>query len=126
MKKIFISFLLIPFYALAQTATLKDIPADQDGTTTISISKGDKKAAGEEYQITDGVATISGEPEILDKAARASWKAACADWKKELKELNVGNQVLAMNCSKPSCERTGSTETVCSSKAEYKLKIKIK
>ncbi len=127
MRKEVIAFLLLPAaVAFAQTANLKDIPADQEGTTTISITKGDKKLQTEEYQITEGSAVVAGEAELLTKTARSSWKEACAEWKKELKALNVENQVLVMNCNQPSCEKNDRAETTCSSRAEYKLKVKMK
>lgn len=110
--------------ALAQTAAVKDIPAD--GDTTISISKG--KNTQNEFQITDGEADITGEPEILDKAARASWKSECAEWKKELKETNkdTDNKILVMNCNKATCAKNESSQTVCTSKATYKMRTKIR
>lgn len=126
MKNIILSVIVLPLFSYAQTATLHDIPADQEGSTTISITKGEKKTNSEEFQITEGTATVSGEPELLQKSARASWKTACAEWKKELKELNSANQVLVMNCNQPTCNQTGNSETVCSSQADYKLKIKVK
>lgn len=125
MRKEIIAFMFLPIVAFAQTANIKDIPADQEGTTTISISKGDKKA-GDEYQITEGTATVAGEAELLTKAARTSWKVACSDWKKELKELNSENKILAMNCNQPTCEKNDTAETVCTSRADYKLKVKVK
>lgn len=109
----------------AQTAHIKDIPADQEGTTTISISKGDKKIS-QEFEITEGSSAVSGEPEVLQKEARNSWKKECADWKKELKELNKENSILMMNCGQPDCAKTGMSETICKSEATYKIKVKMK
>jgi hypothetical protein len=108
--------------AFAQTAGIKDIPAD--GDTTISISKGKNTQA--EFQISEGTAEISGEPEVLTKAARSSWKAECADWKKEFKDLNKENQILSMSCNTPSCSKNSTSETVCTSEATYKVKTKIR
>jgi len=110
--------------AFAQTASVKDIPAD--GDTTISISKG--KNTQNEYQVTDGTADITGEPNVLDKEARASWKSECDSWKKELKETNKGsgNELMAVNCNKPSCAKNENSQTVCTSSATYKMRTKVR
>ncbi len=126
MKKIIsIGIGLFSVMALAQTANIKDIPADQEGTTTISITKGDKKT-GNEFEITEGQSSVLGDPEVLLKEARSSWKQACKDWKKELKELNKENSIINMNCGEPSCEKTSMSETICKSEATYKVKVKVK
>ena len=108
--------------AFAQTAGIKDIPAD--GDTTISISKG--KNTQNEFQITEGNADIAGEPNVMTKEARASWKAECDQWKKEIKELNKDNQVLALTCNTPNCSKNATSETVCTSQGTYKLKTKVR
>ena len=116
--------MVFSFCALAQTASVKDIPTE--GDTTISISKGKPGVIGAEYQITEGTAQITGDPEIMVKAARAGWKKACDEWKKETKDLNKENQVLALTCNSPSCAKNETSETVCSSTGTYKVKTKIK
>lgn len=108
--------------AFAQSTSIKDIPAD--GDTTISISKGKKGTA--DYEITEGTADISGDPEVLSKEARNSWKKACDEWKKEIKELNKDNQLLALSCNSPKCTKNSMTETVCQSSGVYKLKTRVK
>lgn len=108
--------------AMAQTANVKDIPVD--GDTTISVSKGAAKSVG--YEITEASSDLSGDPEPLSKEARASWKKACDEWKKETKELNVDNKILVLNCGSPKCEKTGPTETTCSSKGLYKARVKMR
>jgi hypothetical protein len=112
--------------AFAQTASVKDIPADGDGETTISISKG--KRTQDEYQVTEGKADITGEPNVLDKEARASWKSECDSWKKELKETNkgAGNEIMAMSCNKVSCAKNENSQTVCTSEATYKMRTKVR
>lgn len=120
--KILWALLLCASSALAQSASVKDIPAD--GDTTISISKG--KNGTNEFQITEGEAEISGDPEVLAKEARNSWKKACDEWKKETKELNKENQILSLSCNKPVCTKSGTTETLCESKGTYKLKTRVK
>lgn len=126
MKEIIFLFLgLFASVAMAQTANLKDIPADQEGTTTISITKGDKKT-GNDFEITEGKSAVLGEPDVLLKEARSSWKQACKDWKKELRELNKENSILHMDCGEPQCEKTSLSENLCKSEGSYKMRVKLK
>ncbi len=125
--KLFIAlmaFASISTSAWAQTASIKDIPADGASDTTISISKG--KNAQKEYEITEGSADIAGEPEILEKEARSSWKAQCADWKKEFREMNKDNTVVSMTCNQPACSKNSNSQSVCTSTATYKVKTKVR
>ncbi len=122
MKTLSIVMMCLSISAMAQTAAVKDIPAD--GDTTISISKG--KNGTNEYQITEGNAEISGDPEILTKAARDSWKKECESWKKEVKELNKDNQVLALSCNSPQCSKNETSQTLCHSNGTYKVKTKVR
>jgi hypothetical protein len=110
---------------LAQTANIKDIPADQESTTTISISKGDKKTSNQ-FEIADGQSDVLGEPEALLKEARASWRQACNDWKKEFREWNKDQSIINMNCGQPACEKTSMAETQCKSQASYKVRVKLR
>lgn len=119
---IIVSVFTVTLSAQAQTATIKDIPAD--GSTNISITKGEK-IPGPQYHITEGSSEISGDPEILVKAARDSWKKACEDWKKETKDLNKENQIMAISCNKAKCVTNSPTETVCTSVGTYKIKTKM-
>ena len=118
-----LELILMAGVSFAQTANIKDIPTDVEGDTTISISKG--KKAGQMYEVTEGTAEIAGDSEIMVKAARTSWKKACDDWKKEIKDLNKDNQVLVMNCNSPKCSKNESSETTCVSNAAYRLKVKV-
>lgn len=107
--------------SFAQSIGVKDIPAD--GDTTISVKKG--SSADNKFEITSGEDDVEGDSANLIKEARANWKTACADWKKELKALNTDNKVLAMNCGKMICSTEG-VESTCRSKASYKLKVQVK
>jgi hypothetical protein len=124
-----ISFLLaITFYAVisnAQKASITDLPTDSD--TTISIKKGDSssKINSPDFEVISGDAAIDGDPDLLTKAARTNWKKACDDWKKEFRELNKENQILAMSCGSANCV-SEKAESFCRSTATYKLKVKIK
>lgn len=80
------------------------------------------ESASKQYQIVDGEAEITGEPDRLEAGARTKWTTACNDWKKELKELN-GNQLMALSCNSPKCSFSGSINAQCTSQANYKIKI---
>ena len=123
MKFISILILIFAFKANAQTATVKDIPTDGE-ETTISVSKGSRAQA--QFEITEGTAQVEGDPEILVNAARSSWKKSCEDWKKEIKDLNKQNQVLAISCNASTCAKNEGSSTVCQSTGTYKLKVQIR
>jgi hypothetical protein len=113
---------LLVSVSFAQSIGVKDIPAD--GDTTISVKKGSSTTENK-FEITSGEDDVEGDEATLIKDARVNWKKACAQWKKELKELNKDNQILTMNCGKMVCSTEG-VESVCRSKAAYKLKIQVK
>ena len=118
-------FSILTSFALAQTSpTLNNMPVDE-GTTTISIKKGEKdKAADKKFEIVDGADEVEGEPANLTKGARESWKKACVDWKQEIKDLNKENQVLTISCGTMQCATT-APETTCKSTGKYKLRVKL-
>lgn len=118
---------LFALSASAQKTSITDIPSDAEGETTISISKGKKGTTANNplFEITEGTAEIAGEPEVMTKAARTSWKKACDEWKKETKDLNKENQVLVLNCNNPTCAKDSTSATVCTSTGAYKVKTKI-
>jgi hypothetical protein len=121
MKSIIFAISFFATAAFAQTLGVKDIPAD--GDTTIKIEKGSKTNA--EYEITEGIDQIEGDAAPLLKDARLNWKTACAEWKKETKELNKENSVLTLNCGSMKCS-TVAMESTCVSTGRHKLKVKIK
>jgi hypothetical protein len=117
-----ITVFLFAMSAFAQTAAVKDIPAD--GDTNISITKG--KNTQRNYEITESHDDIAGDPQILIKDARDSWKQACADWKKEAKEDNKDNQVIFISCGVAKCEKKDATEITCVSSGTVKVKTRIR
>ena len=123
MKYFILSVLLIGFSAQAQTAAIKDIPAQ--GDTTISISKGEKSSTNN-FEIVDGSAEIEGDSALMTKDARVAWKAACSEWKTEFRGLNKENQILALNCNSAKCAKADSNEIICKSTATYKMKVRVK
>jgi len=124
MKAMMIATLLLgSSMALAQTAAIHDIPADQ--STTIQITKGTVAPTDRDFDIMTSTAEIQGEPNVLTKGARDSWKKACNDWKAEVKDLNKENSILALNCNSPKCA-SEANGTTCTSTGSYQLKVKIR
>lgn len=129
MKRIFVLALFVPFFALAQHVDVKNVDAsgDADSTTTIEIRKG--KAAQEaakdaKWEVTRGDADISGETAPINREAKANWKKACDEWKKEFRADNKDNKILSMSCGTPDCSGDAGNK-VCNSKAAYILKTRI-
>lgn len=120
MKFLVMTLTFVSSLALAQTMGIKDIPAD--GDTTIKIEKGGKTS--NKFEISEGTDTIEGEAAPLLKEARANWKTACTEWKKELKDLNKENQVISMSCGTMACSTT-AMETTCSSTGKNRIKVKV-
>jgi hypothetical protein len=118
----FILLVFVPGILWAQVNIEK---ADSMDNTTIEIRKGDKSKIDNKYEITEGTDEVAGDSAPLMAAARTSWKKACDGWKKEFKDLNKDNQILSMNCGKPTCTRT-EMESVCTSDAKYKLKVQVR
>lgn len=121
MKFLVVLISLAATMAFAQSMGIKDIPAD--GDTTIKIQKG--QDLDKTYEITTGEEEIEGDAAPLLKEARAHWKTACAEWKKDMKELNKENQILSLNCGAMKCSTT-AMETTCRSTGTHKLKVKVK
>ena len=74
---------------------------------------------------------IAGDPTAGQKEAYKSWKEACAEWKKELKENNKDGQVLLASCGtakfqKDDSSGAGSGVYVYRSDAKYKIRVRIK
>ncbi len=129
--KLFLSFMLLFSFAQAQTVgvNINDVNADESTTIEIKKNKGDAYGAIVKpneplFEITQGEEDLSGDGAPLLKEARSNWKKTCNDWKKEFKEMNKLNQIISMNCGKQNCS-TEAMETVCSSKATYKLKVRL-
>lgn len=121
--------LILATIAIASIAFAQNVGVKVDGVdasnenTTIEIKKG-SKATSAQYEITQGEDQVQGDAAPLLKEARSNWKKACDDWKKEFKDLNKENSILSLNCGTQSCA-TQAMETVCTSKATYKLKVKV-
>lgn len=128
MKTILLTFLLLPLSVYAQKIDLKDVDADSE-STTIQISKGNKKqddktSCSASWEVVDGSNDIEGEPATMIKDAKASWKKACDDWKKEFRQDNKDNKIITINCGSASCSSDAGGK-VCTSKATYKVKTRL-
>ena len=121
-KIVFTLTLLVGCFSFAQKTAVTDIPSSESGTT-ISVQKGITEQR--DYDILTSSAEIAGDSNVLVKGARDSWKTACADWKKEIKDLNKENSVIALNCNSPKCV-TETNGTVCTSTGNYQVRVKIK
>jgi hypothetical protein len=122
---IFAALIFAGHLSFAQKTSLTDIPTDTN--TVISIKKGDDKTITEKnFEIVEGNGDVSGDPQLMNKEARSSWKKACDDWKKEIKDLNKSNEIIVLNCNKPNCEKSDGGQTVCESSGDYKVKVKTK
>lgn len=125
MQNFIILLLILPFMAQAQSVGVKDIPVSSEGTT-IEIKKGSSnKPTDRDFEIVTDEDSIEGDGAPLLKEARSNWKVACADWKKELKELNKDNQLLSISCGTMKCT-TEAMESTCRSQARYKVKVRLK
>ncbi len=117
----------------AQTADikLKDIPANANEETTISIKKGPTATtpapattAKVKYEIISEQEDLEGDDFYNLKDALQSWKLACDEWKKEFREQNKENKILYISCgNKQKVREEGKFQY--RSKASYKIKVKV-
>jgi hypothetical protein len=100
------------------------VPVDQD--STIVIRKGDKaKSMEPDYRIDSGSEEISGEPVVGQQESYDSWKKACADWKKDMREMN-GKSLITLSCGTPHASRDSSSRVTQTSTGTYKIKVRIR
>lgn len=109
--------------------SVDNINTDQD--TTISIQKG-KPATGKysRYEILTEEDSVSGDPALGRKAAHQAWKVACAEWKKEIKNLiKEGNEtgkeskLLSVQCGNPKLERDTNGQVTYQSTGKYRMRV---
>ena len=132
LKPLVVSSLFLSIVSFAQDSKdLKDtkpqlrldgISAQDD--TSIVIKKGPQATVDlrPDFEIIAGDGEIFGDPEMGQKASFASWKVACENWKKELKELNKGNHILVINCNSPTSTQSNGLMTF-QSRGTYKIKV---
>lgn len=121
MRITLVLFIFLPFVSFAQSVGIKDIPVDE--TTTIEVKKGG--SASREFEVVSSENDIEGDAAPLLKEARNNWKKSCADWKQEVKDLNKENHVISMSCGAMECA-TVAMESTCRSKAQAKIKVRVK
>lgn len=101
-----------------------------DSSVLIETTK-NPKSLKHDFEIISGSEEISGDPTSGTKEARTSWKEACAEWKKELKENNKDGQVLVASCgpatfTKDDTSGAGSGIYTYKSNGTYKIKVRIR
>jgi hypothetical protein len=107
----------------------QSLPEGENSSVLIETTKNAKVRP--DYEIVEGEDEISGDPTAGTKAAYASWKEACKEWKNELKENNKGDRVLVSNCGSASFQKddasgAGAGVYVYRSKAKYKIRVRIR
>ena len=113
---------ILPQTVSAQETSLKK---DQDRVIVIEESRGKIVPAPPEVFVEAGSEALAGEPDDRLKSAYRSWEQKCQEWKRELKQMN-GKNLLVASCGKP--KRT--EETIQAQKfytfqstATYKIKV---
>ena len=127
MKLLIATLLSLSLHAFAEDVGYEseaEIKTKAQPGTIISVQKG-TIPVNTDFSITEGNDEIEGDPSPLQSTARDNWKKECAEWKKELKDLNKENQVLSMSCGSAKCAPTGTAQTLCKSNATYKLKVRV-
>lgn len=113
--------------AHAEKAGLKIDDIATNGDTSIVIKKGapDTTLLPPDYEIVNGDDEITGDPDTDRKAAYASWKQACAEWRANMREMNKENPVITLNCNSPAMSKE-EYNLVYKSKGTYKMKVRIR
>jgi hypothetical protein len=109
--------------ARADKLVLDNPTSSKDGSA-VTIEKGNIPQYTE-YEIVDGHDEIFGSPDYDRIRAYDSWKTACNDWKKSMKELNAERELLSLSCNSPTLSKDGTMMTYKSS-ASYKMRLRMK
>lgn len=110
------------------TAGVADaVDTDTAGDATITIRRGQRASDLDlpDFKVESGTDEISGEPVAGLKESYESWKSACNQWKKEMREMN-GASLLSLSCGAPRVARDASSRTTQSSTGNYKIKVRIR
>ena len=102
---------------------ISNLPVQQD--TSIMIKKGTDPLMPNDFQIIGGEDDVQGDPGLGKQLGYSNWKSACTDWKKEMKELNSGTPIVALNCGTPILSADGNQYTY-RSKGTYKLRVRVR
>lgn len=114
--------------ALSQQVDVKGVDTDAE-ETTITVKKGKGGTTAQTtcqpvFQVESGTEDLVGDGAPMNKPARANWKKACDEWKKEFRANNQGNRIISMSCGVASCGTEGA-ETVCKSTASFRVRVKL-
>lgn len=69
---------------------------------------------------------IQGNPALSLTESRANWETACERWKKEIRELNKGHQILMTECGTPEEIQLKHSTRAFQSTGTLKLRVKTK
>lgn len=112
----------------APTVNIKNLPvaSGSDESHTITVERGRARSQDPEFRIETDSEEIQGEPVAGKVESYNSWKKACDDWKKEMREMN-GKALISLNCGKPKLEKDSVTMLATqTSVGTYKLKVRVK
>jgi len=118
-----LSFTSLLARADGPAVSVTGVPTDQD--TTIMVRKGARPLDPPDYRIDSGSEEITGDPVAGQDGSYESWKKACADWKKDLREMN-GKALIALSCGSPRASRDKSMLVTQTSTGTYKLKVRVR
>jgi hypothetical protein len=117
---LFLALALAPIHV----ACAEDAP--QTDHTTVIVNHGaaipDEQ---KDFEIVSGTDDVLGDPVSGRKDAYASWKSACSDWKKEMKEMNRANQLISLSCGAPGFSRDNGFYTF-KSQGTYRMRVRIR
>lgn len=133
MNKIFLlSLCLLVSVAFAEDETkVIQKMSGSAGDSSVLIETTKNAKFKQDFEIVSGEEEVVGDPTAGSKEAYTSWKEACKEWKKELKDNNKDGQVLVASCgtaafTKDESAGAGSGIYTYKSNAKYKLKVRIK
>lgn len=126
----FFSLVLYSSVALAQSETTTTTTTTSSGESSkvIVIQDPQNERRHKEQPkvfVENGTDSVQGSPEETIKGAYRTWKAACSEWKNELKRLNSGN-LLFSSCGTPKRnEETIHSQKIFtySSKGTFKIRV---
>lgn len=125
--------LLLSVFAITVPVTHAD-EVEEKAVLIQTTNKPEKLGIGQrprDFEIIEDTDEVVGDPVAGVQESRKSWKEACNEWKKELKEANPG-QVVTANCGTPKMDKNddvagkGSGIYTWKSTAKYRLKVRVR
>jgi hypothetical protein len=114
--------------ANAVETTIK-LKGNFDEESSITVRKGSPAPSSSEtsdFEMISGDEAVYGDPVLGQTESYASWKEACAIWKQEVKDLNKGNQIILINCNRPTSTSEKNGLVTHHSRGTYKIRIPLK